>query len=101
MEGVEPAISPDDFSMYVLFRSRRNYNYESKAELWEHLTSDLKSRSSITLLKFAENYQVFYLPTKYRNLKACQYTDRLSTLIFIISYGCPAPPAAPYICPVA
>lgn len=51
-------ISPDDFSMYVLFRSGRNYNYESKAELWEHLTNDLKSRSSITLLKSAKNYQV-------------------------------------------
>jgi hypothetical protein len=51
-------ISPDDFSIYVLFRSRRNYNYESKEQLWENLASDLKVLSSITLYKSAKNYQV-------------------------------------------
>jgi hypothetical protein len=51
-------ISPDDFSIYVLFRSRRDYNYESKEQLWENLSSDLKVLSSITLYRSAENYQV-------------------------------------------
>lgn len=51
-------ISPDDFSIYVLFRSKRDFNYESKELLWSNLTKDLKTHSSITLYKSAENYQV-------------------------------------------
>lgn len=51
-------ISPDDFSIYVLFRSKRDFNYESKELLWSNLTRDLKTHSSITLYKSAENYQV-------------------------------------------
>lgn len=54
-------INPDDFSMYVLFRSRRNYNYESQEQLWDNLTSDLKIFSSITLYKSAKHYQVILL----------------------------------------
>ena len=54
-------ISPDDFSIYVLFRSRRDFNYESKEQLWNNLSSDLKVLSSITLYKSAKNYQVILL----------------------------------------
>lgn len=51
-------INPDDFSIYILFRSRRDYNYESQEQLWDNLTSDLKILSSITLYKSAKHYQV-------------------------------------------
>lgn len=51
-------ISPDDFSVYVLFRSRRDYNYENKEQLWSNLANDLKVLSSITLYKSSEHYQV-------------------------------------------
>ncbi|RWX00567.1 hypothetical protein [Flavobacterium cerinum] len=51
-------ISPDDFSIYVLFRSKRDFNYENKDLLWSNLTSDLKTHSSITMYRAAKNYQV-------------------------------------------
>lgn len=54
-------ISPDDFSVYVLFRSGRDYNYESKELLWSNLANDLKTLSSITLYKSSEHYQVVLL----------------------------------------
>ncbi|MDV6167156.1 hypothetical protein R1T16_01890 [Flavobacterium sp. DG1-102-2] len=54
-------INPDDFSMYVLFRTRRDYNYESKEQLWENLAGDLKILSLITLYKSEKNYQVMLL----------------------------------------
>jgi len=54
-------ISPDDFSIYVLFRSRRDYNYENKEQLWNNLANDLKILSSITLYKSSEHHQVVLL----------------------------------------
>jgi len=54
-------INPDDFSMYVLFRTRRDYNYESREQLWDNLAGDLKVLSSITLYKSEKNYQVILL----------------------------------------
>ena len=38
-------INPDDFSMYVLFTSTRDYRYEDKELLWQNLSNDLKERS--------------------------------------------------------
>jgi hypothetical protein len=54
-------INPDDFSTYVLFRSKRDYNYENNEQLWNNLESDLKVLSSITLYKSSKNYQVILL----------------------------------------
>lgn len=54
-------ISPDDFSIYVLFRTNRDYNYESREQLWNNLENDLKILSSITLYKSSEHYQVIML----------------------------------------
>ena len=51
-------INPDDFSIYVLFRTRRDYNYENKEQLWNNLSNDLKTLSSITLYRASKNYQV-------------------------------------------
>ncbi len=51
-------INPDDFSIYVLFRANRDYNYESREQLWNNLENDLKILSSITLYKSSEHYQV-------------------------------------------
>lgn len=51
-------INADNFSVYVLFRARRSSNYEDNAMLWSHLESDLKTLSSITLLRSGEHYQV-------------------------------------------
>jgi hypothetical protein len=54
-------ISPDDFSVYVLFRSGRSSDYESREQLWANLEADLKVLSSITLLRSAEDYQVILI----------------------------------------
>lgn len=54
-------INPDDFSIYVLFRSRRDYNYENNEQLWNNLANDLKVLSSITLYRSSEHYQVVLL----------------------------------------
>ncbi|MCO6149465.1 hypothetical protein [Flavobacterium sp. NRK1] len=51
-------INADDFSIYVLFRSDRDYNYENNEQLWNNLKSDLMILTSISLYKSADNYQV-------------------------------------------
>lgn len=60
-------INADAFSMYVLFRSERNTNYEEKELIWSNLAANLRMPSSITLLKSAENYHVLlFTPTDRR-----------------------------------
>lgn len=51
-------INADDFSIYVLFRSGINSNYENNELMWSNLTADLKVLSLITLLKSTKNYQI-------------------------------------------
>ncbi len=57
-DNMDLFINPDDFSVYVLFRSERSSNYEDNELLWSNLASDLKVLSSITLLRSADHYQV-------------------------------------------
>ncbi|PZR22608.1 MAG: hypothetical protein DI539_05135 [Flavobacterium psychrophilum] len=51
-------INSDEFSIYILFRSRRDSNYEDNELLWSNLGNDLKVLSKITLLKSSKDYQV-------------------------------------------
>lgn len=51
----------DAFSTFVLFRSRRDSNYDDSDQLWANLAGDLKTLSRITLYRTADNYQVLLL----------------------------------------